>query len=233
MLKEIEQVHGPLPDILLRQGIAEIGLGRSSRIPSLTYDLPVQSLDDPGRFFDEINRRLDLAGLDAIQRRNYNRLAAYAAWRNRLIDQGMDPGQIVLAQADEGLDLQFIVDSLSEGKRIESVTGLDDVAFVYVQDSPGLNNLNWNASPQRALEQVISGDLGEVVALSASDIARFNPTTVYVGTSQGTRLNFQASDAWLAAMLAGTTVNSMLEECPPDQPECAVQQTIYVVYARP
>ena len=54
-----------------------------------------------------------------------------------------------------------------------------NTAFIYVQDSPGLNNLDWGAGIHHSLDQAVSGRLATVVQLPRDDIAHFNPRVIY------------------------------------------------------
>ncbi len=66
-LQCLEKIHGPLPDIRLRQGLTEIGLGRPGNTTALVRGIDEAALHNPGSFFKEINRRLELPGLSEAE----------------------------------------------------------------------------------------------------------------------------------------------------------------------
>jgi hypothetical protein len=63
-------------------------------------------------------------------------------------------------------------------------------ALIYVQDTPGLNNLDWQVSPGGTLDAAISGQFkARVIKLPrGGDIARFKPAVIF-DQSEGIKFN--------------------------------------------
>jgi hypothetical protein len=152
-LDSLIDTFGGRPELLLRRGAAKL----SEEVPQLSGTLKEAILagkaKDPALFFEEVNQRLHLSG--AL------------------------PDNASLANEGGDLALHYRLDPLGNPPALT----LDDIksegALVYVQDSPGLNNLDWSTSVHESLQQTVSGGLGTVVKLPRADIAGLKPTLIY------------------------------------------------------
>ena len=54
-----------------------------------------------------------------------------------------------------------------------------DSTFLYIEDTPGLNNIDWSVNIQPTLRELIAGNLAEVRKLPKGDITKFKPTRIY------------------------------------------------------
>jgi hypothetical protein len=59
-------------------------------------------------------------------------------------------------------------------------------AYLFVEDKPGLSNLDWTPGMEtQTLQQVLAKDLGEVVRLPRGEIAKFKPAFITDGGGPG------------------------------------------------
>src|SRR5262249_49408875 len=139
-------------------------------------------LREQNAFFDEINQRLEQAGLTDAERANLETVARYADWLQVEAGRPASNGQVLLDASDDALRLEYRFGQMPNGIPL----GMTDLPLaargrgpIYVQNSPGLNNLDWSAPLESSLRQVITGDLGTVVRLPRGDIAQFKPAVIY------------------------------------------------------
>lgn len=149
------EAYGERPELLLRRGAAKLSAELPEASGPIREALSTGGAKDPALFFREINARIRAGRV----------LSEDAA----LVTEGGD------------LSIHFRLNSLA-GRATVSPADLRTTGkgvLVYVEDRPGLNNLDWNVSIHRSLQQAISGDLGTVVRLPRGDIARLRPTLIY------------------------------------------------------
>jgi hypothetical protein len=178
-LNELINIYGHLPELHLRLAVAEIGRGKVQNAARVLNATRPGALPDRAAFFNEINGRLRSSGLSQTERQNLHRVATMADWRDLQARKMVPEGEVRAFVEGEQLLLGY---RLAEAPRGQAVSlGAIDVnkAFLYVQDSPGLNNLDWYVSLKQSLDQAVSGDLGTVIHLPRADIAHFNPTVIY------------------------------------------------------
>jgi hypothetical protein len=104
--------------------------------------------------------------------------------------------------------------------------------LVYIQDSPGLNNLDWHVSIEQSMHEVVSRDLGQVIKLPRGDIAQYQPSVLYAPDGTTCHLPNTAD--------VSTHVGSWAHVPPPGgapQSECGTNgcpdsSGVYVVLAR-
>jgi hypothetical protein len=134
-------------------------------------------------FFDEINHRLANRQLTLQARENLNRYAEYADFRDKMLTNHRDLGDALLPDYRNGtfdFGLQFgEMPDMAATQSIDLAKVRSGQAVIYRQDTPTLNNLDWNVSIDRTLQQVIEGRLGKVVRLPRGDVAHFRPSVIY------------------------------------------------------
>jgi hypothetical protein len=189
---ELIDLYGPVPDLLLRKGMAHLYQGSPTKVTTTLRSAASQPLRNRTAFFDEINARLQQPGLSQTERDNVYRLAAYADW-NDLHIHGFGPhGKVILGTDKDALTLQYHLGASVDGAPLS----VDDARLaaqrakdhIYIQDTSGFNNLDWHGSFEHTLEQVISGKTAKMIVLPRGDIVHFNPTVIY-GADDTTAFN--------------------------------------------
>jgi hypothetical protein len=186
-LHELIALYGERPELKLRQAIADIG---QSKIDNAAQALKASKpkLSNPQAFFDEVNKRLSRGAVSQTERENLYRVAGFADWRDLHARHLVPSGEVSMVQEGDQLVLHYRLPKAPIGNPVLPKDIDLNTAVVYVQDSPGLNNLDWQAGLHRSLDQAVSGRLATVVHLPREDIAHFNPTTIYT-PDQATRFN--------------------------------------------
>jgi hypothetical protein len=179
-LREFNQLiaaYGPRPELTLGKGLAQIS-ERSPKVATTIEDA-IRGGVRPGgtNFLDEINARL--AG-DAI---------ASADKSISIVSDGRK------------ISLNCKLSQFPSGKSVSPNSVPDGQFILFVQDSPELNNLNWDVSINRTIEEAVSFKIGELKLLDAVDLADVRPTmlsapaktsTVEQGLSETERVGFHA-----------------------------------------
>jgi hypothetical protein len=150
------------PDRLLRRAVAQIARNREQP----AYENLKQLFDNNqnhNQLFDELNARLSA---------------------NKLLPDG---DQFVPVQDGQQISLVYRKRNLGTPLTADEAKAIDPSgAYLYVEDSKGLGNLDWTPGMEaRTLQQVIARDLGEVVQLPRGDIARFKPAFITEGGGPG------------------------------------------------
>ena len=152
-LREINDLihpNHPQPDLLLRRALAELSRGRTAEA--------TQSLDEGLRALPSSRNANDV--FDEISAR----LALPRA-------EGL-----FIRKGDNllGYRLSGSADALTT-----SSADVDLPAYLFIQDDPGLNSLDWSPSmAEQSLQQVISRDMGKIVRLPRGPISRFRPAVI-------------------------------------------------------
>jgi hypothetical protein len=176
-LDRLMAVHGAIPEILLRKGIAQIGAGKARRAVETLAEMPQRPLRDLAKFFDEINARLQQLGLRAPERDNLIRLAEYAEMQD-LAQRKVIEGAVSSVGHGDQLGLHFKTTQPLGGRPVAEaeLAGIHpNTDAIYVVDRPGLNNIDWNAGLQQALRETPTL---KVVELSNLPIAHFRPDMI-------------------------------------------------------
>lgn len=156
-LDELIDMYGPRSELLLRRGAAKLSTELPEASAPLREALSGGGANDPARFFSEVNGRLRSGGA----------LPENAS----LVNDGGD------------MAVHYRLDSLPDGPPVTPGDLESGRALVYVQDSAGLNNLDWSVSVHDSLDQAVSGNLGRVIKLPRADIAKLKPTLIYAPES--------------------------------------------------
>jgi hypothetical protein len=83
-----------------------------------------------------------------------------------------------ISSVGDDLTLRYTFPSLKDAAPIARGEVGQGKALVYIQDTPGLNNLDWQTSPGRSLDAAIAAGF-KVIKLPRGDVARFKPATLY------------------------------------------------------
>jgi hypothetical protein len=150
------------PDRLLRRAIAQIARNRERDAYKNLQDV-FDGGQDVNQLFNEFNARLSA---------------------NKLLPEG---DQFVPVQDGQQISLVYRKRNLGKPLTADEAKAIDPSgAYLYVQDSKGLGNLDWTPGMEaRTLQQVIAKDLGEIVELPRGDIARFRPAFITDGGGPG------------------------------------------------
>jgi hypothetical protein len=186
-LATLEDVFGTRPEVRFRQAVAEIGAGRSAHGARLAREAMEAPRADLAKLFEEINLRLSDPRLEPGTRINLSRLRDAATWRDIKAVGKASTGDIALISKAGRLEIELHIKqelALLESASAERVLKSD--APVYIQDSPGLNNLDWSASFPETLRGLIQGDLVNVMSVADVGIAEFRPTRIFTGVKPST-----------------------------------------------
>jgi hypothetical protein len=174
--------YGNLPEFTIRKGIAEISKGS---IPNATRALNSSaklSMRNRATFFDEINSRLKPSTLTKAERANLQTTARLADWRDLQVRGLVPGGQVSVVAKGPQLRLNYRMAKIPKTRLVKArEIGMIDPkkSSVYIQDTPGLNNLDWSTSINSSMEQVISGRIGSIHKLTRTHIAHFRPAKIY------------------------------------------------------
>src|SRR5207249_2733966 len=125
------------------------------------------------KIFEEINLRLSREGLGAGERADLTCLAEAMRWRDLGGSGALPEGDLAVVLDGDRLGLQYGIREPVRGRPVPAEEVLAGDGPLYVQDAPGLNNLDWGVSVERTLQETLAGGLGRVVALPEGGIARF------------------------------------------------------------
>jgi hypothetical protein len=221
-LSRMMQMHGHMPEISYRHALLEAveNPERASGALNASYHTP---LNRPQAFFDEVNHRLSMAG-STIERSNVQRVAAFAEWR-QLPSQS---GEITTVARGSRLELQCSLRQMPKGRSIgmeeaQEVLRARD-AVIYIQDAPGLNNLDpFVPMGSQDLLQLMAMKQVTLYKLHLADIHHFQPAVLHDTTT--------GSSWWLAR--AGQTAlqetNRYTHYQPPQDDEEKKKLSIYIV----
>ncbi|MDY7091674.1 MAG: hypothetical protein SX243_01745 [Acidobacteriota bacterium] len=249
-------VAGDRPSLRLRRGLALLDQHRLREAAESVSSRAWRH--DPGvdSFFDEINRRIEDPQLSPRQRDSARRLAEYAHFNLRRALGTEVSEEAVLDAAGNTLRLRINIPRDLRAQKLDAAE-LQALAkdssrqkpglfyfqdSPYLQDSPGLANLDWASSPVRALHEISSGSaLADVYRLPASDIGRYNPAEIYAPAVSPAPLRRVESDEpsdslWsLDSQLRPPIPSSTPGECPDAAPGCEEKDApaVYLVIPRP
>ncbi|HEX8140679.1 MAG TPA: hypothetical protein VF544_24140 [Pyrinomonadaceae bacterium] len=151
--EELIQLFGPRDDLRLHKVIAELNVPQSTR-NSLTQ---LAAQGNRPTIFDEFSARLN----------------------NGLSLNGRGEG-VSLQREGGDLSMRYEFPNLNGSVPMGAGEPNQIKAYIYVQDTPGFNNIDWQLSPQRTLEAAISGKIeGRVFRLPRGDVARFKPSVIF------------------------------------------------------
>jgi hypothetical protein len=239
-LNGLIDVFGRRPELMLRRGIVEIERGNVNEAIANARQAVARPIDDRRSFFDEVDARLR-DGTFAGDKADLYNFARYSDWRDMMthsrppLPPGGDLHPILMGERHFGMDLQLA--SLPDGRPI-GLGNFDQVtegnAVIYYQDTASLNSIDWNASTDIALRQIVTGDIGKVIHLPRQDIAHFQPAQIWspdhtVAFKQATSSNHSFLNHGVPNAYQACNIVSQL--CPDDSSNQSDKQEVYLVVA--
>ena len=178
-------VWGEQPEFRLQRALAQLGeqdvKGAAGALDA-PFKRPVSQ-----RFLDEIDKRIADKGLSAIERENLTSVRREAAWHSAKARDPINmPGDLHIVADGKTLRLEYRTDTLAA--RPTDASGIaDGRTMLYVEDTPGLNNIDWSPSTLReTINGLVSGGRIDVRLLSV-DLKRYSPSRI-VEVQSGTTL---------------------------------------------
>jgi hypothetical protein len=147
-----ERCKCDLPELKLRQGVALAKRGQFEAAQQKFNESLTTTGDSSNKFIDEFNTRQG--------KNNFN-----------LASDGNGKGFSIHQPLDINLD-RF--PSVAPDKIPES-------ALIYLEDAPGLGGQDWSVGIQKTINNLVVGELAEVIRLPRGGIGDFNPTRIYSG----------------------------------------------------
>jgi hypothetical protein len=201
LLDRALRVHPQSPELLLRKGAAEVGRGRLADAVSRKV-APYTREGEPA-LLNEIGRMLREPGLSDAQRAYFGmqqRAALLRDLKARGATSAEARGAILRDRAALEVDL-------GTKPALERVTAdkLDSRSYLYIDDVPGLNNLDWSpAAAQATARQAMSGGAALYRVNKPDAVFRIPPDIVRPPQSGGTQRY-----VWTAA-LGGLAIHELL-----------------------
>jgi hypothetical protein len=156
-LEDLSAVHGQRPEINTLRGLARLS-DQSPEVARAVAETMRGGIRNPADFYKEVNHRLARSGLP-------------------------NDAKVSLVSDGKRVALRYDLSSQLEGAPASPAELRGKNVVVLVQDSPGLNNLNWYINPERAAREAVSLNLGELRRAARADIADFRPSLIYAQES--------------------------------------------------
>ena len=150
-IDELINIHGPREELSLHKAVAELNVRRSTR--NSLAQLVTQG--NRPTMLDELSARL-----------------------NESLPLGRRGESVKFMRTGDDVAMRYDLSNLDGGSPLTTDDASQLKAFIYIEDEPGLNNLDWQFSPQHTLDAAISGRF-KVVRLPRGDVARFKPSVIY------------------------------------------------------
>ena len=181
-IDDLNSVYGAVPELKMWRGVAEISRGRVQHAAARMEWAGSKPLQNRNAFFNEVNGRLGNTSLQTVERANVNTVARYADWKDLRARNLITNGDMSIAARGDQLQLTYRVAQPMKGSSVRP----DQLGLVknkaYVQDSPALNNIDWNASlNSSSLQQLISSKQVTVTRVMQRDLSHFRPAELYNG----------------------------------------------------
>jgi hypothetical protein len=181
-LAQMRRFYGPQAELNLWQGLAELSRGQIRRAAQVFGTGGRGRIRNPEAFLDEIHARLADPQISKSARESYENLSHYAEWQLHRGPRNSPRGEAKPNIENGSLGFAFrYVDPLHGGREVPPAQArqvFDLGLSFFRQDSPGLNNLDWYGSTNRAFAQAIELRLGTMIELPHGDIATLNPTKI-------------------------------------------------------
>ena len=227
LLDQMARIHGNTPEIAVRKALVltRTNPGMAARALNEGMKIPIR---DGRPLFNEINARLAHASGDEQQ--NLYQLASFSDWNNLRYAGAYREG-IPIAVVDKGkLQIDYHAVAGLKATRIPDLPPGD--APIYVQDSPGLSNLDSPAAIQQALHNGVQGRIPQVLRMTQEDIAMFRPAKIYLPDRQISLRQVDTSSGSSARVASRAYRAYSNSPCSPGDPraECAdARQPVYLV----
>jgi hypothetical protein len=218
-LARMMHIHGHMPEISYRHALLEAveNPERASGTLNASYHTP---LNRPQAFFDEVNHRLTMAG-STIERSNVQRVAAFAEWRHLPTQSG----EVTTVARGSQLQLQCSLRQMPKGRSL----GVEEAqemlrtrdAVIYLQDAPGLNNLDpFVPMGSQDLLQLMALRQVAIYKLHLADIHHFQPAVLQDTTT---------GSSWILARTGLQATHSYTHYQPPQDEEEKKKRSVYIV----
>ena len=203
--------YGRQPELIFYKSLTGIS-ERSPKVGQTINEVLQSGVKNPVAFYQEVNARLARSGGSA------------------------DSGRISLVPDGDKAVLRYELDALPPHTTVAPDALRGQNVRVYVQDAPGLNNLNWYVNPQRCLDEAVALKLGDLRRIPDADLANFRPSQLYVSdqslvrTGQTGQASFRSyfTGQWNDPCQAPTSAASRNGECKPKTPPGEVYVLIAV-----
>ena len=156
----------------LRGALTDLSAERAR--PAADRSIDPRALRDRAHFLDEVNARMkSVRGTDREDVRIAAQLLELQDMQARrtLVDSSVRP-----EFGPNGISLRVRLDKPLPAEIVDpAVVAGDPRAPLYVEDSRGLNSVDWSAPRQQTVYQVPGGDLYAFVKIARADMAHFRP----------------------------------------------------------
>lgn len=183
--------HGDVPELLLRDALAQLergNLGRAIDLAEAGGGSRIRGIDG---FFDEIRQRIAFGG--PVRTENLEAVGRYVRWSQKAAT-GSESGKGVmrLERAGDRVTLRFETDRLSTRPATMAELNERPGALVYIEDTPGLNAIDFSPAGQASLEARIADGTVNIRRAALTDLADYRPSVV-LERETGTRLHIRES----------------------------------------
>jgi hypothetical protein len=217
---------GDRPSLQLRRALADLGAGRPDRAADVLTHMPSDKAYIDG-FFKEVNNRLANA-TSSQGRQDLARMAEYVEWRSRqLHNPTAYPGEVHPIADPAALAFEWRVNRVPT-HNVSRVDG--PIGLIYVEDTPGLNSMQWSGSVNESLQSLVDAGRIDVKRISVLDLAQLTPSRIVATDS---RVNFKLAQSTQTSLIrAGTSfprqscTQQQANGTGPNTPDCP---SIYLV----
>jgi hypothetical protein len=183
--------YGDVPELLLRDALAQLErgeLGRAITLAETGARGRIQGLDG---FFEEIRYRIALGG--SAGKENLEAVGNYVKWSQKA-GKTRKPGlgAMRLEQAGNRVTLRFETDRLSTQAATWAEVAEHPDALVYIQDTPGLNGIDFSPTSQSSVEALIAAGEIDIRRAAQSPLAEYRPSVLFEKET-GTRFRIHES----------------------------------------
>ena len=154
-LDQLSMVYGARPEITTLRGLAKLGNESPAVSRAINETMQSAHASDTANFFKEVNQRLA---------------------QNRLVPAD---GALTVVSDGRRVALRYDLQVPLQGTSVSPAALHGRPIVVLVQDSPGLNNLNWNLNVERAAQEAVALKLGDLRRVARQDIANLRPSMLY------------------------------------------------------
>jgi hypothetical protein len=185
LLDQMASRYGPdLPDIQIRRALAELARDKVDKAATLAKDFQMDVLHNRQQFLDEISIRISNA--KGINQENLQRFQSYVqSSGNKNLGTSV---RLVPASNEGKFIVEYHVNSLTQQPaQLSDVFSPGKQNLVYVQDTPGLNNIDPFSSVGRStIGSMFEHGQISIQKVSSTSLAEYRPGTVLDESSKTT-----------------------------------------------
>jgi hypothetical protein len=186
-LDRLPPAYRDVPEVAMRRAVADLDLSRPEAAAAALREAAPLTPANRQAFFDQVNA---WAAADPAQRHALDQVARTLDGMHASAAGTVDGTLTPVVEADRlalhyarRAPLMFVVGGRRALRDLE-----EGRALLYVQDSPGLNNLDFSPGAiQRTLHEVVTGRRGTLQELPRSELGHFRPSQVYAAAEPRTR----------------------------------------------